>query len=53
MSEQLGTIEVGKQADIIATSGSPIEDIKELLDVDFVMKSAKVYKNTLQTTDMP
>ncbi len=48
MSEQLGTLEVGKQADIIATGGSPIDDIKELLDVDFVMKGAKVYKNTMQ-----
>jgi imidazolonepropionase-like amidohydrolase len=48
MSDQLGTIEVGKQADIIATNGSPIEDIKELLDVDFVMKGGKVHKNKLQ-----
>lgn len=48
MSAQLGTLEVGKQADIIATGGSPIDDIKELLDVDFVMKGAKVYKNTMQ-----
>ncbi len=31
MSEQLGTIEIGKQADIIATGGSPIDDIKQLL----------------------
>jgi imidazolonepropionase-like amidohydrolase len=51
MSEQLGTIEVAKQADIIATFGSPIDDIKELLDVKFVMKGAKVYKNTVQTTE--
>ena len=47
MSAELGTLEVGKQADIIATDGSPIKDIKELLDGDFVMKGAKVYKNTL------
>ncbi len=47
MSEQLGTLEVGKYADIIATDGSPLEDIKELLDVDFVMKDGKVYKNTM------
>jgi len=44
MSDQLGTIEVGKQADIIATNGSPIDDIKELLDVDFVMKGGKIHK---------
>lgn len=45
MSQQLGTVEAGKQADIIATYGSPIEDIKELLNVDFVMKGGKVYKH--------
>ena len=44
MSAELGTIEAGKQADIIAVDGSPLEDIGELLDVDFVMKGGKVYK---------
>ncbi len=45
MSESLGTIEAGKFADIIAVSSSPLEDIEELLDVDFVMKGGKVYKD--------
>jgi len=44
MSDSLGTIEVGKIADIVATDGSPLKDIKELLDVDFVMKSGHVIK---------
>jgi len=44
MSAELGTIEAGKQADIIAVDGSPLTDIGELLDVDFVMKGGKVYK---------
>jgi len=44
MSDSLGTIEAGKFADIIAVDASPLEDIGELLDVDFVMKSGKVYK---------
>lgn len=44
MSAQLGTLEVGKLADIIATDGSPLDDIKELQDVDFVMKGGKVHK---------
>ena len=34
-----------KFADIIAVSSSPLEDIEELLDVDFVMKGGKVYKD--------
>ena len=45
MSDTLGTIEVGKQADIIATNGSPLENIEELLDVDFVMKGGVVAKS--------
>jgi len=43
-SESLGTLEAGKMADIIAADGSPLENIEELLDVDFVMKGGKVYK---------
>jgi imidazolonepropionase-like amidohydrolase len=43
-SKSLGTLEVGKVADIIATDASPLNDINELLDVDFVMKSGKVVK---------
>ncbi len=44
-SDVLGTISVGKYADIIATDISPIDDINVLLDVSFVMKSGNVYKN--------
>ena len=45
MSDSLGTIEAGKLADIIAMDASPLNDIKELLSVDFVMKGGKVYKD--------
>ncbi|USD20941.1 amidohydrolase family protein [Microbulbifer variabilis] len=45
MSDSLGTIEPGKYADIIATDGSPLDNIDELLDVDFVMKGGKVFKD--------
>ena len=45
MSDSLGTIEAGKYADIIAVDNSPLDDIGELLDVDFVMKGGKVYKS--------
>ncbi len=44
MSDSIGTIEEGKFADIIAVDQSPLENIEELLDVDFVMKGGKVYK---------
>ena len=45
MDAQIGTLEPGKAADIIAVKGNPLKDIKELLDVDFVMKGGAVYKN--------
>ncbi|NVJ97201.1 MAG: amidohydrolase family protein [Alphaproteobacteria bacterium] len=45
MSDSLGTIEAGKHADIIAMHGNPINDLNELLDVDFVMKGGKTVKN--------
>lgn len=44
MSDDLGTLEAGKYADVIAVDGSPLDDIAELLDVDFVMKGGKVFK---------
>ena len=45
MSDSIGTLEVGKYADVIAVDQSPLEDIAALLDVDFVMKGGKVYKD--------
>ena len=45
MADQIGSLENGKHADIIAVSGSPLNDISELLDVDFVMKGGVVYKD--------
>lgn len=45
MSASIGSIAVGKAADIIATDNSPLENIEALLDVDFVMKGGKVFKN--------
>ncbi|WP_405234015.1 metal-dependent hydrolase family protein [Lentisalinibacter salinarum] len=44
MTDDLGTLEKGKYADVIAVDGSPLDDIAELLDVDFVMKGGKVFK---------
>ena len=45
IEDALGTIEVGKTADIIAVKGDPIKDISALQDVVFVMKDGVVYKN--------
>ena len=42
--DDLGSIEVGKYADIIAVPGDPREDVEEFGRVHFVMKGGEVYK---------
>ena len=44
-SDTLGSISVGKIADIIAISGNPLEDMNDMQNVEFVMKNGKVYFN--------
>lgn len=41
--QNIGSISVGTYADIVAVKGNPLEDISLLENVDFVMKSGKVY----------
>ena len=45
ISDKLGSLEVGKIADIVAVKGNPLDDISVMKDVIFVMKEGKVYKN--------
>jgi imidazolonepropionase-like amidohydrolase len=42
---EIGSVEVGKMADIIAVKGDPLKDISELQKVKFVMIGGKVVKN--------
>src|SRR6266550_1614026 len=44
MSDQIGTIEAGKLADIVAVPGNPLNDITAMERVGFVMKDGQVYK---------
>jgi len=41
-----GTLEPGKWADIIAVEKNPLDDVRVLQDVKFVMKAGVVYKGT-------
>ncbi|WP_339862584.1 amidohydrolase family protein [Paremcibacter congregatus] len=43
-SEDLGTLEQGKYADIIALDGNPLTQIENIEKVVFVMKSGKVFR---------
>jgi imidazolonepropionase-like amidohydrolase len=46
LSNQIGSIAPGLQADIIAIDGDPLKDITAVRRVVFVMKGGVVYKNT-------
>ena len=46
--DRLGSVEKGKFADLIAVSGDPLSDAKELEKVRFVMKGGQVVRNDLQ-----
>ncbi len=43
--DQLGVIESGKLADIIAVEGDPTKDIKAMGRVQFVMKDGKIFRS--------
>ena len=43
-SAEIGTIEKGKDADIIAVTGSPLDDVTRLENVGFVMRRGVVHK---------
>jgi imidazolonepropionase-like amidohydrolase len=45
LSNQIGTLEKGKEADIIAVPGDPLKDIHATEKVLFVMKGGRVFKN--------
>ena len=47
MTGQIGVIAPGAFADVVAVSGDPLRDVKELGRVRFVMKGGQVYKNDL------
>ena len=44
---EIGSIEVGKYADIVAVDGNPAEDIKALRTIKLVMKGGHIYRNEL------
>ena len=45
LTNEIGTVEVGKVADLIAVASDPREDIEQLLAVGYVMKSGRTIKD--------
>lgn len=46
-ADQVGSLEQGKYADVIAVAGDPLADITELQRVKFVMKGGHIVRNDL------
>jgi imidazolonepropionase-like amidohydrolase len=44
----IGSLEKGKYADLVAVSGDPLKDISEMKRIRFVMKGGKVVKNEVK-----
>ncbi len=51
IGQDVGTLEPGKLADLIAVKGNPLQDISVLKDIDFVMKSGRVAKRDGSMTE--
>lgn len=45
MDKQIGSVEAGKLADVIALEGNPLDDIRAIGRVVFVMKGGQVFKS--------
>jgi len=48
LADQVGSLEPGKRADLIAVSGDPLRDVTVLKQVEFVMKDGRIEKHASQ-----
>ncbi|MGE4063433.1 MAG: amidohydrolase family protein [Rhodospirillaceae bacterium] len=50
--ERFGSIEVGKQADVVVLNANPLADIRAVGNIDSVMQAGKVYRINELTTEL-
>ena len=48
LADKVRTITVGFEADLVAVGGNPLDDIKHVRRVRFVMKGGQVYRNSVR-----
>jgi imidazolonepropionase-like amidohydrolase len=48
LAKQVGSIEKGKFADLVAVAGDPLVDITETERIKFVMKGGVIFRNELK-----
>lgn len=53
IAERAGTVEAGRDADLIAVAGDPLADIEAMLSVSFVMRNGIVYRQSGRPSSRP
>jgi len=48
LGKQVGSVDAGKFADLVAVSGDPLADISEMQRVKFVMKGGVIFRNEIK-----
>lgn len=51
LDDEIGSITIGKRADIVAVPGNPLEDIRTMEAVFFVMKDGEVVEHAAEPSD--